>query len=70
MTAIVTGDVEYLNRPRMHLTIPPQDEVPVPGLPGAAGRGVGEGRAGPDGGEAGLSQTKILPFWGGLKTSF
>ena len=29
------------------------DEVPVLGFPGAAGGGVGKGRAGSDGGEAG-----------------
>ena len=36
----------------MQITIP--DEIPVPGFLGAAGGGVGEGRAGSDGGEAGL----------------
>ena len=30
------------------------DEVPVLGFPGTAGGGVGKGRAGSDGGEAGM----------------
>ena len=31
------------------------DEIPMPGFLGAAGGGVGEGRAGSDGGETGIA---------------